>query len=242
MEHVHEHTVDGCGDGGCGHDHAHDDHSHAGHDHSHGGLAGDGVGGQSTSKTEAATESGPDSVNMEKANEECVGPASEQAGKASGCDGCPNQKACAAGAGREEDPDLELIRQRLRDVRHKVLVLSGKGGVGKSTMSAQLAFALAAEGLRVGLLDIDICGPSIPHMLGLKGETVHQSGSVRPTTREYTHIAPRCADPTRRTPHLRPTSCPHCCAPTRSDPALHRPGLISDTHALVIGRAGRQCM
>lgn len=56
-----------------------------------------------------------------------------------------------------------------------MLVLSGKGGVGKSTFSAQLAFALAAEGKDVGLLDIDICGPSIPKMLGLEGQEIHQS-------------------------------------------------------------------
>ena len=110
-------------------------------------------------------------------NETCVGPSSDNAGKASTCEGCPNQKACADGAGRKEDPDLEVIRERLRRVKRKVLVLSGKGGVGKSTMAAQLAFALAAEGLRVGLLDIDICGPSIPQMLGLRGQTVHQCSS-----------------------------------------------------------------
>jgi Mrp family chromosome partitioning ATPase len=62
-------------------------------------------------------------------------------------------------------------------VKHKILVLSGKGGVGKSTVSAQLAFALAAKGLEIGLLDVDICGPSIPQMLGLVGEEVHQSAS-----------------------------------------------------------------
>ena len=118
-----------------------------------------------------------DAIDPATANEECVGPASERAGKASGCEGCPNQQACAEGKGREEDPELELVRQRLKDVKRKVLVLSGKGGVGKSTMSSQIAFALAAQGLRVGLLDVDICGPSIPHMLGLKGQTVHQSAS-----------------------------------------------------------------
>ena len=107
----------------------------------------------------------------------CVGPSSEQAGKSSGCEGCPNQKACAEGAGRSEDPDLALIRERLAGVKRKVLVLSGKGGVGKSTMSAQLAYALAGQGLRVGLLDIDICGPSIPQMLGLRGQSVHQAAS-----------------------------------------------------------------
>lgn len=54
-------------------------------------------------------------------------------------------------------------------------MLSGKGGVGKSTFAAQLAFALAAHGRDVGLLDIDICGPSVPKMLGLEGEEIHQS-------------------------------------------------------------------
>ncbi|PSS14519.1 Cytosolic Fe-S cluster assembly factor like [Actinidia chinensis var. chinensis] len=60
-------------------------------------------------------------------------------------------------------------------VKHKILILSGKGGVGKSTFSAQLAFALAAMDFQVGLLDIDICGPSIPKMLGLEGQEIHQS-------------------------------------------------------------------
>lgn len=60
-------------------------------------------------------------------------------------------------------------------VKHKILILSGKGGVGKSTFSAQLSFALAAMDHQVGLLDIDICGPSIPKMLGLEGQEIHQS-------------------------------------------------------------------
>lgn len=60
-------------------------------------------------------------------------------------------------------------------MKHKMLVLSGKGGVGKSTFSAQLAFALANMDFQVGLLDIDICGPSIPKMLGLEGQEIHQS-------------------------------------------------------------------
>ena len=66
---------------------------------------------------------------------------------------------------------------KLSQVKHKLLVLSGKGGVGKSTFSAQLAFALAREGKQVGLLDVDICGPSIPRMLGLLNREVHQSAS-----------------------------------------------------------------
>ncbi|HQJ87451.1 MAG TPA: Mrp/NBP35 family ATP-binding protein [Methanoregulaceae archaeon] len=56
------------------------------------------------------------------------------------------------------------------DVRHVILVLSGKGGVGKSTVSVNLAFALANHGRRVGLLDLDLHGPSVPKMLGLEGQ------------------------------------------------------------------------
>jgi len=118
---------------------------------------------------------------MENANEGCIGPTSENAGKASGCAGCPNQSACSSGATKEALKDQEATADHINDrmalVKHKLLVLSGKGGVGKSTCAAQLAFAMAQQGYQVGLLDIDICGPSIPHMLGLVGHEVHQSAS-----------------------------------------------------------------
>ena len=71
--------------------------------------------------------------------------------------------------------DLVIIAERMANVKHKIFVLSGKGGVGKSTFSAQLSFALAAMDFQIGLLDIDICGPSIPKMLGLEGQGIHKS-------------------------------------------------------------------
>jgi ATP-binding protein involved in chromosome partitioning len=55
-------------------------------------------------------------------------------------------------------------------VKHVILVLSGKGGVGKSTVSTNLATALAAHGRQVGLLDLDIHGPNIPKMLGIEDQ------------------------------------------------------------------------
>mmetsp|Transcript_930 Transcript_930/g.1189 ORF Transcript_930/g.1189 Transcript_930/m.1189 type:complete len:353 (+) Transcript_930:2-1060(+) len=110
-------------------------------------------------------------------NKTCVGPTSEKAGKADTCKGCPNQSACASGATKLPDPSLKKIRARFETIGHTILVLSGKGGVGKSTVACQLAFTLASQGFQVGLLDVDICGPSVPQMLGLSGQEVHQSSS-----------------------------------------------------------------
>lgn len=110
--------------------------------------------------------------------EHCPGPESEQAGKEDACEGCPNQNICATQLPKGPDPDLPLINKRLSQIDHKILVLSGKGGVGKSTFTSMLAWALAAdEDLEVGAMDLDICGPSLPRMLGAEGETIHQSNS-----------------------------------------------------------------
>ena len=70
------------------------------------------------------------------------------------------------------------------DVQHVILVLSGKGGVGKSTVAANLASALSAHGRNVGLLDLDIHGPSIPKMLGIED----QHPVVTGTTMEPVHV------------------------------------------------------
>ncbi|KAK2080589.1 hypothetical protein QBZ16_000443 [Prototheca wickerhamii] len=84
----------------------------------------------------------------ENANEHCPGPESSGAGQADACRGCPNQSVCASGP-KGPDPDLAAIAERLAPIKHIVLVLSGKGGVGKSTTAAQLAFAMAAQDLEV---------------------------------------------------------------------------------------------
>jgi len=61
------------------------------------------------------------------------------------------------------------IRETLSHIKHKILVMSGKGGVGKSSVAAYLAVILAGRGFKVGLMDVDLHGPSIPRLLGLKG-------------------------------------------------------------------------
>ncbi|PKL60917.1 MAG: ATP-binding protein [Methanomicrobiales archaeon HGW-Methanomicrobiales-4] len=63
------------------------------------------------------------------------------------------------------------------DVRHVILILSGKGGVGKSTVAVNLAYALAARGKQTGLLDLDIHGPNIPKMLGLEEHQLLSDGN-----------------------------------------------------------------
>ncbi|MBC8218356.1 MAG: P-loop NTPase [Planctomycetes bacterium] len=74
--------------------------------------------------------------------------------------------------------EQEHINKNLEHVRHKILVLSGKGGVGKSTIAANLAVSLSLANKRVGLLDIDIHGPSIPKILNLEGRVIQVLGET----------------------------------------------------------------
>ncbi len=69
---------------------------------------------------------------------------------------------------KHKQQDVE-IKERLKRIKNKILVMSGKGGVGKSSVAAYLSVALAKKGYKVGLMDVDLHGPSIPRMLGLKG-------------------------------------------------------------------------
>jgi ATP-binding protein involved in chromosome partitioning len=62
------------------------------------------------------------------------------------------------------------IKETLGHIKNKILVMSGKGGVGKSSIAAYLSVSLAKKGYRVGLMDVDLHGPSIPRILGLKGD------------------------------------------------------------------------
>ncbi len=102
----------------------------------------------------------------EKQQEECNGV----------CEGCPTAQQCESDRkttkGRGLPPKAEI------DVDHVILVLSGKGGVGKSTVAVNLSFALSAHGYSVGLLDLDIHGPNIPKMLGLEGHHLTTLGKM----------------------------------------------------------------
>ncbi|MDD2402934.1 MAG: Mrp/NBP35 family ATP-binding protein [Lentisphaerae bacterium] len=80
------------------------------------------------------------------------------------CKDCSKTDCPSHNAGEEK----QKMAQRLCSIKHRIAVMSGKGGVGKSTVSVNLAAALAGEGFKVGLLDVDLHGPSIPTMLHLQ--------------------------------------------------------------------------
>jgi ATP-binding protein involved in chromosome partitioning len=87
------------------------------------------------------------------------------------------EKAETANPVEQRELDMALIRSRMSKIKHKIAVISGKGGVGKSLVTVNLAVALAKHGRngKVGVLDADIHGPCVPKMLGMKGEVL-QSG------------------------------------------------------------------
>ncbi len=96
------------------------------------------------------------------------------------CDTCDTSSCSAKNQQPDEALEAFLERQALAKrmclIEHKILVFSGKGGVGKSTVAANLAAALAADGKRVGLLDVDFHGPSIPRLVGITGQRPRPSG------------------------------------------------------------------
>ena len=89
------------------------------------------------------------------------------------CEGCPSKKTSF------------LVDQNIySNVRHVIGVVSGKGGVGKSMVTATLANRMAEKGFRVGILDADITGPSIPKMYGLHGPAVADDNGIIPVVTE----------------------------------------------------------
>ena len=98
------------------------------------------------------------------------------------CSSC-DKTDCSATQRKPEESvkdfeDRQALSRRMCRVKHKVLVLSGKGGVGKSTVAVNMAVSLAAAGKRVGLLDVDIHGPSIPRLLGLENRRLTFDGET----------------------------------------------------------------
>jgi ATP-binding protein involved in chromosome partitioning len=95
------------------------------------------------------------------------------------CNSCDDSE-CTAQRKRPGEPEedfleRQLLLSRMCRIQHKIMVLSGKGGVGKSTVAVNLAAALALAGKRVGILDVDLHGPSVPKLLGLEGSRITAS-------------------------------------------------------------------
>ncbi len=82
------------------------------------------------------------------------------------CSSCGSAESCSAE--EKQRHEEEQLQERLSHIKHYIVVMSGKGGVGKSTVAVNLAVSLAQQGLKVGLLDADIHGPNLPKMLGLE--------------------------------------------------------------------------
>ena len=98
-------------------------------------------------------------------------PIADSQGSSEEAPASPEQKA-------QMEQAYAQMRRKMRmtqldeEIKHKVMVLSGKGGVGKSTVSVGLALSLARQGKKVGLMDIDITGPNVPKMLGIEDAEV----------------------------------------------------------------------
>jgi ATP-binding protein involved in chromosome partitioning len=91
---------------------------------------------------------------------------------------CGSNNSCSSGTCGSQDAAIaqqdNAIKTSLGKIKHKILVMSGKGGVGKSTVSTNLALGLAKKGYKVGLMDVDIHGPDICRMLNLN-DRLHES-------------------------------------------------------------------
>ena len=136
----------------------------------------------------------------------------ENGGTPAACNTCGDKDCSAAkrknGESDQDFADRRALESRLCRIQRKIVVLSGKGGVGKSTVAANMAVALQMAGKRVGLLDVDIHGPSIPTMLGLRRRDVAgwsgRAASRRPGRAQSDVARIPAAQPGRRRDLARP--------------------------------------
>ena len=92
----------------------------------------------------------------------------EKCDETSTCQTCDQTSKCSQD--EKEAHDQQRLEDTMAQVQHKFMVLSGKGGVGKSSVAVNLAVTLAQEGYQVGIMDADIHGPNIPKMMGVEEE------------------------------------------------------------------------
>jgi len=92
--------------------------------------------------------------------------ANEKCEKDASCQSCDSASQCSQA--QKEAHDQELIERKMQNIKYSFMVISGKGGVGKSSVAVNLAATLSQQGAEVGILDADIHGPNIPKMLGVE--------------------------------------------------------------------------
>ena len=90
------------------------------------------------------------------------------------CDSCEKERTCSSK--EKEEHEEARLTQQLSRIRSKIMVMSGKGGVGKSTVAVNLAASLALQDYAVGILDADIHGPDIPRMCGVENKPLLSHG------------------------------------------------------------------
>ncbi len=91
---------------------------------------------------------------------------------------------CGSQNQAKQEQDVEL-KNTLSKIKYKLIVMSGKGGVGKTSVSVNLGIALANRGFKVGIMDVDLHGPDVPRMLGLKGEVEASKDMPKLTPMSY---------------------------------------------------------
>ncbi|MDA8404070.1 MAG: Mrp/NBP35 family ATP-binding protein [Desulfobacteraceae bacterium] len=79
------------------------------------------------------------------------------------------QSGSCGDPGQAKQQQEQEVTNALAKIKHKLIVMSGKGGVGKTSVSVNLAIALGARGFKVGIMDVDLHGPDVPRMLGIQG-------------------------------------------------------------------------
>lgn len=104
--------------------------------------------------------------------QKCPSSSSGMAGKAESCKGCPNANICA---NSKPDEDIPIIQDNLKMLKLIIAVISGKGGVGKSTISRNIAASITELGIKTVLLDLDLSGPSIPRLTGTEDVFIFSS-------------------------------------------------------------------